>query len=49
MNVIDCSSMWLKIREQIAYDRELITSLDWDMCLPHIIVYGRFVGFNLED
>jgi hypothetical protein len=39
--IIDCSELWLEIRKQIAYDRELIGSLNWDVKLPHIIVYSR--------
>lgn len=39
--VINCSQLWLQIRERIAFDRELIASLDWNVSLPHILVYGR--------
>jgi len=47
--VINRAKLWLKIREQIALDRELIASLDWQMSLPHIIVYGRCIDFECED
>jgi len=47
--IIDCSHIWLKIREQIAIDRELIASVGWECKLPRIIVYGRGVGLECEE